>query len=79
MKNDSMDEELKKMTFSEHFDELRKRLWICLISILVLFLVCFIFKEPLKDIIIHPYESLRQKSIEDGKSIVIVMFVVIKE
>ncbi len=57
-------EELKKMSFGEHFDELRRRLMVCVGSIVVLFIVCFIFKEPLKNLVLDPYESLRLASLD---------------
>ena len=64
-----MNDELKKMSFSDHFDELRRRLMVCVISVVALFVVCFIFKDPLKDLVIHPYEALRAKSIAEGEHV----------
>ena len=58
------DEELKKMTFSEHFEELRLRLFVSLGSVVVFFVICFIFREYLKDLVLAPYESLRHASMD---------------
>ena len=42
------------MTFWEHLDELRRRLWYVLLAILAAAVVCFCFKEQLFDIVLHP-------------------------
>lgn len=56
-----------KMTFAEHFDELRKRLVRCVISVVVLFIGCWIFREYLVAIIQHPYDSYREGVIASGR------------
>lgn len=60
------DEELKKMSFSEHFEELRLRLLVSLCSVVVFFVICFVFKDYLKNLVLAPYESLRHASMEQG-------------
>jgi sec-independent protein translocase protein TatC len=42
------------MTFWEHLDELRRRLWYVLLATLVAAVACFCFKEPLFAIILRP-------------------------
>lgn len=53
------EDEFKKMTFSEHFDELRKRLLICGVGAVAAFVVCFFFRELIVDAITEPYNKLR--------------------
>jgi len=58
---------LKKMTFAEHFEELRIRLLICVIGVVVAFVVCLCFKDLLVNIVLNPYESLRlAREAEEG-------------
>ena len=45
------------MTFWEHLDELRSRLWRIVLAMLVAMVVCFCFKEQLFSIILHPKPS----------------------
>jgi sec-independent protein translocase protein TatC len=61
-----MAEPLKKMTFSEHFDELRRRLIFSAISVIAFFVVGLIFKDHLVKIVLAPWESLRAAEIADG-------------
>ncbi|MHC4945248.1 MAG: twin-arginine translocase subunit TatC [Planctomycetota bacterium] len=62
-----MAEPLKKMTFSEHFDELRRRLIYCAVSVLVTFVIALIFKDYLVRIVAAPYEALRAaEAAEEG-------------
>ena len=45
------------MTFWEHLDELRSRLWRMMVAALIAAVVCFCFKEPLFAIILAPKGS----------------------
>lgn len=58
--------EAGKMTFSEHFEELRSRLIVCVVSVLVLFILCYIFSDALVKVILRPYLSYREKMVADG-------------
>lgn len=62
-------DDLKKMTFSEHFDELRKRLIRCVIAVVVVFVVCFCFKTYLVDMVTKPYEDLRAARAADPEAV----------
>lgn len=42
------------MTFWEHLDELRSRLWRMVVAALLAAVVCFFFKEQLFDVVLHP-------------------------
>ncbi len=56
-----------KMTFAEHFVELRTRLFRCVISVAVLFVVCWFFNEYLVAVIRHPYDAYREEVIAAGR------------
>lgn len=56
-----------KMTFSEHFEELRTRLVVCVVSVLVLFILCYIFSDTLVRYILRPYLEYREKMVADGR------------
>lgn len=55
------EDEFKKMTFVEHFEELRRRLFRCVISVVIAFVVCFCFKDWIVARVLAPYDSLREK------------------
>ena len=50
--------EAGKMSFLEHLDELRKRLVITVLALLVGFLVCFAFIGPIFDFIMRPLQEI---------------------
>ena len=52
------------MTFWEHLEELRSRLWRMLVAALVAAVVCFCFKEPLFAVILAPKGDLPLINIE---------------
>jgi len=54
------------MSFAEHFDELRKRLIVCVVSVVLLFIFCYIFSDELIRIILHPYEAYRASAVAAG-------------
>ena len=53
------DEDFAKMTFSEHFVELRQRLLRCIIAVLAIFVICFCLKDYVVGFIVEPYNKLR--------------------
>jgi len=55
-----MADEFKKMTFSEHFDELRRRLLRCFYGVIAAFVVCYFFKLEIGELIQKPYFNLRE-------------------
>jgi sec-independent protein translocase protein TatC len=72
MKKRSTDSEsdkgLSRMSFSEHFEELRKRLVYCAVSVFLLFIVCYIFKDYLVGFVLHPYNAFREEVVASGKA-----------
>ena len=52
------------MTFWEHLDELRGRLWRILIATVAAAIVCFVFKEPLFAIVLAPKGDIPLVNIE---------------
>ena len=40
-----------KIPFTDHLEELRSRLIVCIISVCVCFVICFAFKEKLFDLL----------------------------
>ncbi len=55
------------MTFAEHFDELRTRLIVCAVSVVVFFIICYVFSDHLVEFLLKPYEAYRQDLIERGE------------
>ena len=47
-----------KMSFLDHLDELRKRLTISALALLVGFLICFAFIQPIFDFIMRPLQEI---------------------
>lgn len=47
--------EEKEMTFLEHLEELRRRLIVCIIAVLILFVICYVFSKEIFSIILAPY------------------------
>lgn len=72
-----MADKFKKMTFSEHFEELRSRLLFCVIGVVGAFVVCFCFKDFLVSLVLSPYESLRMAKAadEDGEQLRRLVFI----
>lgn len=53
------------MTFWEHLDELRRRIWYVLLAALVAVVVCFCFKEQLFAVVMYPKpESMKLINVE---------------
>ena len=53
------------MTFWEHLDELRRRIWYVLVAAVVAAVVCFCFKEQLFAVVMHPKpEGMRLINVE---------------
>lgn len=65
-KSKSRRKDPSKMTFAEHFVELRSRLFRCVISVIVFFVVCWFFRETIVDLITSPYEGYREKVLSAG-------------
>lgn len=65
------EEDFKKMTFAEHFEELRRRLFRCVICAVAAFVVAFFgFKHKVVTAVLAPYNSLRaemKEAVEAGK------------
>jgi len=59
--------DLSKMSFAEHFDELRSRLFYCVISVVVFFIICYCAKSLIVTAILDPYEGYRQDKIAEGE------------
>ena len=49
------------MTIWEHLSELRRRLFICIATVFVGFLICWFFREPLFDIVQAPILKYLEK------------------
>src|SRR3954449_13234450 len=56
-----------RLSLIEHLDELRSRLIISAIALVVAFSVCFAFNGTLLDIINHPLEHETQKNVDRGR------------
>ena len=65
-KKNSPPKDPSKMTFAEHFEELRTRLFRCVLSVVVLFVICYIFKDYIVEFILRPYEAYRDKMVAAG-------------
>jgi sec-independent protein translocase protein TatC len=57
------------MTFSEHLDELRRRLIVCVVTVVLLMLVAFAFHHQLEVFVTLPFEWARKSLAEDGHEI----------
>ncbi|MBL8752536.1 MAG: twin-arginine translocase subunit TatC [Planctomycetes bacterium] len=56
---EALDEDtLPRMSFGDHLDELRSRLWKSLLAVVVAVVALLPFKGPVQEIIIHPYRQL---------------------
>lgn len=53
-----------KMPFTQHLEELRRRLIICAVSVAVGFVVCYAFKETLFEVLIKPWVEALPKGQE---------------
>ena len=53
----SHDPEFPRMTLSEHLDELRMRLWKCVLAILAGMIVSFVYWQELMDFVTAPYRE----------------------
>jgi sec-independent protein translocase protein TatC len=60
------EQDLSRMSFADHFEELRKRLVFCVLTVIVLFVVCYVFRDPLIKFVLKPYEDYRARTIADG-------------
>jgi sec-independent protein translocase protein TatC len=60
------EKDLSRMSFAEHFEELRKRLVFCVLTVVVLFVVCYIFRDPLIKFVLKPYEDYRARAVAGG-------------
>src|SRR3954465_7277411 len=56
-----------RLSLIEHLDELRSRLIISAIALVVAFSVCFAFNGKLLDVINHPLEHETQKQVNKGR------------
>ena len=65
-RNGDPEDDMVKMTFAEHFEELRRRLVVCFASVIILFVVCYIFSDELVQIILLPYNAYRDKVLGRG-------------
>lgn len=45
------------MSFFEHLEELRKRIIVCVVAILVAFIVCYIFSGPILSFLLEPLKK----------------------
>src|SRR4051794_33964241 len=56
-----------RLSLVEHLDELRSRLIISLIALIVAFSICFAFNGVLLDIVNKPLEKVTQKNVDRGR------------
>ena len=59
----------RQMTFSEHLDELRKRVMVSVIVIGVLFFACFFLHDYTTAVFIGPFERIREALAKEGIAI----------
>lgn len=52
------DQDHREMTFLEHFEELRRRLYLAFIGIIVSFIICWFFSDYMFGIVAEPYYKL---------------------
>jgi len=45
------------MSFIDHLEELRRRLWVCLVAIVVAFVVCYAFSGPILRFLLKPLQE----------------------
>ncbi|UGS39293.1 twin-arginine translocase subunit TatC [Capillimicrobium parvum] len=57
----------ERLSLVDHLDELRSRVIICLIAVIVMFGLCFWQNDRLLTIVNHPLESQTQKQIKKGQ------------
>jgi Tat protein translocase TatC len=58
-------EELPKMSFGDHLDELRRRLWISIVAVVVAVLVILPFKDTVTGIYVRPYQEVWYSTFAD--------------
>jgi sec-independent protein translocase protein TatC len=56
-----------RLSLIEHLDELRSRLIVSAVALVVAFSICFAFNGQLLDIVNHPLEHATQKNVNEGR------------
>ena len=61
VQDEALQEDPSRMSLWEHLEELRKRLVICIITLLAGFVVCWFFREPIFNVVQAPFVRFVEK------------------